>query len=316
MERRGQRVRARRPDLEAAGVIRNAARAGRGPAALLAILLAFGAVPASGAPTPMLIAHRGGAGLWPENTMTAFRNAHQLFTDAGVPGWLELDTQFTKDKVLVVIHDATLDRTTDCSGPVVEKTAAEVAQCDADPGAAFEPVPTLEQVLTEGRTNGWRLMVELKDIPGEPGFGALCPLAKALKNAVTAAGFPSGDLIVESFWPPCLNLLEPWAPSISTLLLTSSSTFNDLSDRATPVPLGFLLAVNAVYATLNGFEYSSPDQDTIDLNGPVVKVAHLLGRKVVVWTVDDPGRMQELAGIGVDGIISNRPDLLISTLAQ
>ena len=297
-------------------MIRKAARAGRGPAALVAILLAFATVPASGAPAPMLIAHRGGAGLWPENTMTAFRNAHQLFVHAGVPGWLELDTQFTKDNVLVVIHDATLDRTTDCSGPVVEKTAAEVAQCDADPGPDFEPVPTLAQVLAKGRAQGWRLMVELKNIPGDPGFKADCPIAPALQQAVATAGFPTSDLIVESFWPLCLNRLELGAPDIPTLLLTSSATVNEVTGLTTPVPLGFLLTMNAAYATLNGFEYSSPDQDTIDLNGPVVTVAHLLGRKVVVWTVDITARMEELAAIGVDGLISDRPDLLISTLAQ
>ncbi|MGH2726601.1 MAG: glycerophosphodiester phosphodiesterase [Actinomycetota bacterium] len=103
------------------------------------------------------------------------------------------------------------------------------------------------------------------------------------------------------------------APEIATLLLTSSSTFNDLAGLVTPVPLGFTLTANAVFATLRGYEYSSPDQDTIDLIGPVVAAVHLLGRRVIVWTVDEAARMQELAGIGVDGLISDRPDLLVST---
>jgi glycerophosphoryl diester phosphodiesterase len=274
-------------------------------------------VTARGASTPLLIAHRGGAGLWPENTMTAFRNADALFSDAGVAGWLELDTQFTSDHVLVVMHDATLDRTTNCSGALVDTPAAVVTQCDADPGPAFDPVPTLAQVLAEGLTAGWRLMVEIKDIPGEPGFDADCnELADALKAAVDSAGFPTQDLIVESFWPLCLDRLEKRAPTIPTLLLTSSSTINDLAGRTTPVPLGFTLTLNTVFATLRGYEYASPDQDTVDLIGPVVQVAHVLGRKVVVWTVDDSTRMGELAGIGVDGIISNRPDLLIATFAS
>ncbi len=297
--------------------MRKAARTSRGPAALVAILLAFAGVPATAAQTPMLIAHRGGAGLWPENTMTAFRNAHQLFTEAGVPGWLELDTQFTRDHVLIVMHDGTLDRTTDCTGPLVEKTAAEVAQCDADPGPGVEPPPTLAQVLAEGKANGWRLVVEIKNIPGEPGFVAGCrALADALIGATNSAGFPTSNLVVESFWPLCLDRLENKAPNIATLLLTSSSTVNELIGRDTPVPLGFPLTINAAFATLRGYEYSSPDQDTIDLIGPVVQVAHVLGRKVIVWTVDDAERMSELAAINVDGIISDRPDLLISTLAQ
>jgi glycerophosphoryl diester phosphodiesterase len=286
-------------------------------AALLTIALALAVVPASGARTPMLIAHRGGAGLWAENTMGAFHNAHELFTNADVPGWLELDVQFTSDDVLVVIHDATLDRTTDCTGPVVEQTAAQVTQCDADPDPLnVDPVPTLAQVLEEGRDSGWRLVVEIKDIPGEPGFDADCnELADALKRAVNAASFPKRNLIVQSFWPLCLDRLERKAPNIATLLLTSSSTINDLAGLASPVPLGFTLTMNAVFATLRGYEYSAPDQNAPDLIAPVVRIAHLLGRKIVVWTVDDPGRMTELASIGVDGIISDRPDLLIATLA-
>lgn len=284
-------------------------------AALVAGALALAPVPALSARPVKLIAHRGGAGLWPENTLTAFRNAHALFTSAGVPGWLEMDVQFTSDHKLVVMHDATLDRTTDCSGPVVEKTVDEVMNCDADPGPGVEGVPTLAQVLEEGRANGWRLVVEIKDIPGEPGFDVDCrELADALRGRVNAAGFPKKRLIVESFWPFCLDRLELKDPAIATLLLTSSSTINELAGLTTPVPLGFLLTANALYATLHGFEYSSPDQDTIDLVHPVVVAAQLLGRKVVVWTVDDPDRMSHLAAIGVDGIISDYPDRLIATL--
>jgi glycerophosphoryl diester phosphodiesterase len=282
---------------------------------LAAAILALASVPAGAADPPLLIAHRGGAGLWPENTMGAFRKAHALFSSAGVPGWIELDTQFTSDMELVVIHDATLDRTTDCTGPVVQQPAAVVTQCDADPDPlVFDPVPTLAQVLAEGLTPGWRLVIEIKNIPGEPGFDADCnELADALRSAVNAAGYPKQNVIVQSFWPLCLDRLERTAPDIATLLLTSSSTFNALAGLVTPVPLGFTLTANVVFATLRGYEYSSPDQDTIDLIGPVVTVAHLLGRKVVVWTVDDVARMQQLAAIGVDGIISDRPDLLVAT---
>ncbi|MEX2556550.1 MAG: glycerophosphodiester phosphodiesterase [Actinomycetota bacterium] len=282
---------------------------------LAAGVLALTSFPAAAADQPMLIAHRGGAGLWPENTMGAFGNAHALFSEAGAPGWIELDTQFTSDEVLVVMHDATLDRTTDCTGPVVQKPAAVVTQCDADPDPlVFDPVPTLDQVLAEGRVAGWRLVVEIKDIPGEPGFDVDCTeLADALGAAVNAAAFPKQNVIVQSFWPLCLDRLERREPTIATLLLTSSSTVNALAGVVTPVPLGFTLTANAVFATLRGYEYSAPDQDTIDLIGPVVTVAHLLGRKVVVWTVDDVARMQQLAAIGVDGIISDRPDLLVAT---
>lgn len=279
-------------------------------------VLALTLFPASAVDTPKLIAHRGGAGLWAENTMGAFRNAQSLFSSEGVPGWIELDVQFTADRVLVVIHDATLHRTTNCTGAVVEKPSSEVTQCDADPNPQiFDPVPTLAQVLAEGRTAGWRLVVEIKDIPGEPGFDPDCnELADALIAEVGAAGFPVQDILVQSFWPLCLDRMEQKQPAIATLLLTSSSTINDLARLAIPVPVGFYLTSNVVFSTLRGYEYSAVDQHSPDLIGPIVDLAHVLGRKVVVWTVDEPARMAELAVIEVDGIISDRPDLLIATL--
>lgn len=285
---------------------------------LVAGMVAVALIPASAASPPMLLAHRGGAGLWPENTMTAFTNADALFDGAGVPGWIELDTQFTSDSVLVVIHDATLDRTTDCTGPVVEQPAEVVTQCDADPDPiAVDTVPTLAEVLSAAVAGGWRLAIEIKDIPGEPGFNAPCTaLADSLIADVSAAGFPPEDLIVQTFWPLCLDRIESKAPAIATLLLTGSDSINAVTGIATPVPLGFLLTVNAAFATLRAYEYSAPDQDTLDLIGPVVTAAHVLGRKVVVWTVNDPARMAQLAAIGVDGIISDRPDFLITAFDQ
>jgi glycerophosphoryl diester phosphodiesterase len=285
--------------------------------ALATSILGMSLFPADSAPAIKLIAHRGGADLWPENTMLAFRNAHAMFSAAGVPGWLELDTQFTSDKVLVVMHDATLDRTTNCSGPIVEKSEFEVTQCDADPGPGIERVPTLARVMTEGRAAGWRLMVEIKDIPGEPGFDADCmELADALKAVQKATGFPKQNLVVQSFWPPCLDNLELKYPKITRLLLTLSTTVNDVTGLPLPVPVGITLTANVAYATLHRYEYSAADQDAPDFIGPVVRTAHLLGRMVVAWTVDDAARMKKFAKMGVDGIISNRPDLLISTLAS
>ena len=283
---------------------------------LAALVLAVGPLPAGAADGPRVIAHRGGAGLWAENTLGAFRNAHALFGRAGVPGWIELDTQSTSDGVLVVIHDATLDRTTDCEGPVVEQPASAVTSCDADPDPlVVDPVPTLAEVLGEGALAGWRLVIEIKDIPGEPGFDVDCAeLADALTAAVASSGFAEQNLIVQSFWPPCLDRLEATAPAIETLLLTSSSTIGDLAGVPTPVPIGFTLTENVLFSTVRGYEHSAPDHQAPDLVGPVVTAAHLLGRSVVVWTVDDADRMRELAAIGVDGIISDRPDVLLETL--
>ena len=105
----------------------------------------------------------------PENTIGAFEQAQRLWGAKGV--WLEMDTQLTADGVPVIMHDATLDRTTDCSGTVISHTLASLANCDArktfPSWPTVERIPTLQQVLTEGRDSNWHLMIELKDIPVE-----------------------------------------------------------------------------------------------------------------------------------------------------
>ncbi|HEY9546194.1 MAG TPA: glycerophosphodiester phosphodiesterase family protein, partial [Solimonas sp.] len=139
--------------------------------------------------TPLISAHRGGAAYAPENTMTAFANAARLGVDE-----LEMDTQLTADGELVVIHDDTLDRTTNCSGSVGAMTLADIEACDAAywfaPGQDVTVpaddrdhplrghgihVPTLRDVLD------WhaalpcqpRLSIEIKNIPGEANFDPL-----------------------------------------------------------------------------------------------------------------------------------------------
>ena len=160
-------------------------------AVALAVLLLMGlpavarSAPTTQSARPTVYAHRGGAGIAPENTMGAFRQAVRLYRNQGV--WLELDAQLTSDGVLVVLHDDSLDRTTNCTGNVIDKPAAEVTACDASrsfPGwEQTEPVPTLEQVLREGRHRRWRLSVELKNIPGEANFD---PAGTAAADALAA----------------------------------------------------------------------------------------------------------------------------------
>ena len=274
-------------------------------------LLALPVLPAtarssSDADGPTIYAHRGGAGIAPENTMGAFHQADRLYGKRGV--WLELDTQLTSDGVLVVLHDDSLDRTTDCTGDVITKTAAEVVTCDASrsfPGwNRAEPVPTLEQVLREGRRRRWRLSVELKNIPGEANFDpAGTAAADALVDLLARVPYPGGRLVVQSFWPPSLDRVEQRAPWLPTALLTTSQL------PGAPAGVGFNLTSNALFATARGYEIASPDYASVDMSAETVAAAQSLGRQVVVWTVDDPADMARIAAMGVDGIITNRPDL-------
>ena len=243
--------------------------------------------------------------------MGAFRLSHQLYGKRGV--WLELDTQLTSDGVLVVMHDDSLDRTTNCTGNVIERTAAEVTACDASGSfegwTRREPVPTLEQVLREGRHRRWRLSIELKNIPGEANFDpAGTAAASALVDVVARTRFPTARLVVQSFWPASLDAVERSAPTLATALLTTSQL------PGAPPGVGFTVGSNALFATARGYEVVSPDEASVDLGTETVDAAQALGRQVVVWTIDDPVRMAQVAAFGVDGIITNRPDLAYGTL--
>lgn len=260
----------------------------------------------AGAATPQVTvyAHRGGAGLAPENTLGAFRQTHAQFGSAGV--WLELDTQLTADGHLVVLHDDTLDRTTNCAGPVIHWTLAELSDCDAGeafPGwSAFEPVPTLRDVLVEGRDAGWRLMIELKDIIGEANFDITGTLvADALVRLVREVGFPLDRLLVQSFWPLAIDRIEATLPGARTVFLTSSSLPG--------LPgIGIPAVVNVVLSALRGYEVTSPASDSIDLSAGVVAVAHLLGRQVVPYTPNTHPEIDRVVAMGVDGVITDHPE--------
>ncbi len=264
-------------------------------------------------PTPVVYAHRGGAEIAPENTVGAFENAHDTWGGQGI--WLELDAQLTSDGHLVVIHDATLDRTTDCSGNVIDHTLAEVTACDAawphddkpdHTWSEVEPVPTLKEVLTEGKTADWRLLVELKNIPGEPNFDPTGFLAaQVLVDLVDETGFPTDSLVVQSFFPTSLDAVQVLNPDIDLALLTTSQL------PGAPEGVGFTLRQNALYATARQYEVSAPQHVSSDMNAETVEFAHTLGRDVVVWTPNDADRIDELVAMGVDGVITDDPGLAL-----
>jgi glycerophosphoryl diester phosphodiesterase len=280
--------------------------------AVMAVLLVV-PTPARAADEVVVYAHRGGAGLAPENTLGAFRQTVERFGDRGV--WLELDTQLTADGHLVVLHDDTVDRTTSCSGEVHVFTLAALAPCDASesfPGwPSFEPIPTLRQVLVEGRTAGWRLMVEIKNIPLEANFDPLgTQVAGALLQLVEETGFPVEDLIVQSFWPTSLDWIEDRRPELRTALLTSSAL------PGLPQGTGIPVIANLAYVALFGNDIAAPDVRTVDLHPAIVELGHALGRDVVTWTPNTRSEIDHALALGVDGIISDRPDLVYAALSR
>ena len=272
-----------------------------GAAALAACVVA-----AAPAPAPAAIqvhAHRGGsyvdgAPAFPENTMPAFRRA----IDDGFV--VELDVKLTRDRVPIVIHDHTFDRTTTCAGPVSALTAAQVAaQCRADvlgspgngsglptapaPGAG-EPVPTLAEALALVRDRGARVNLEIKNQPTDNDFdpAPLPAYAHAVLDAVDAARMPRSRTLVQSFWPANLDVAEQ--RGFETSLLT-------------------LAALNPgapEFARGRGYEWVSP---AWPVDQAFVSRAHALGLQVVPYTLDREADLRAAAAIGVDEVISDDP---------
>ncbi|MEJ1114608.1 glycerophosphodiester phosphodiesterase [Paenarthrobacter sp. CCNWLY172] len=240
---------------------------------------------------PLAFAHRGFSLDGLENSLAAFRAAVDLGTMH-----LETDVHTTSDGVLLVFHDSSLDRVTDSAGKVSELTAAEVALARI---GGLEPVPTFEELVTA--LPGARLNLDVKDWNSVDTMAAAIEkhrihdrvlvtsfsdrrrravLSKLSRRVASSAGSSLTALFV---------LLGPILPTpLARKLLSDVDVFQ------VPVRYGWLPVVTP------GF----------------VRRAHRLGRQVHVWTVNDPVEMERLLDLGVDGIVSDRLDLLKKVLVR
>ena len=242
------------------------------------------------------IAHRGASAAAPPNTLAAFKKAVELGADG-----IEFDVHFSADGVPVVIHDLTVDATTDGSGRVADLTLAQLKQLDAgtrfDPAFTGERIPTLDEVLeaVSGR-RGWGgellLNIELKTTsPGDNG------LERAVITLVEQHSL-SRRVLFSSFNPFSLRRAKRIAPHIPAGLLY---------DQGLSLPLR-----RAWLAFLAPHEARHPHYKMVDAR--YMAWARRRGYRVNTWTVDDPAEMRRLVGLGVNGIITNVPDVLRSVL--
>lgn len=242
-------------------------------------------------------AHRGASGLAPENTMAAFEAAAAHGAHV-----VELDVRRTADGHLVVMHDPSPARTTNVAelfpdraeAPVSDFTLAELRRLDAggwrDPSYAGERIPTFDEAMDLFAQRDLRVLLEVK-APGEyPGIAE--QIVAELRSAY--AGWLSGRMIVQSFDWEFMRALRSLLPRIPVGLLGAPDVAQ-LSAYA-----GFVDHVNPPRSAATA-EY--------------VESVHQWGMAVNVWTVDDPAEMSRLIASGVDGIITNRPDLLHATFA-
>lgn len=236
-----------------------------------------------------VIGHRGAAAYAPENTLVSFRRGLELGADA-----LEFDVRRSKDGVAVVMHDSTLDRTTDRSGPVSACTAAELARVDAgyhcDPaGDRRYPfrgqgigVPTLREVITT--FPGVPLLIEIKEREVQDPVARDLLALNAADRAVVAG--------------------DDW----EALAAFEAPPLNRGASRRDIAGLYFRWRRPAATCRL----YAVPQQ-FYGLPVPTrrfVRSAHALGATVHVWTVDDARAAQALWRRGVNGIVTNRPDVI------
>ncbi len=233
---------------------------------------------------PKIIAHRGASVFAPENTLAAFNHAYKLGADG-----IELDVMLTNDDEIVVIHDDTVDRTTNGSGRVSDFSYRTLRDLDA--GSIFsndfrgEHLPTLVEVYEQF---GGKLLinVELKN------YASLFDQLPQKVVALTKDFKLTDSVLFSSFNPRNLSVVNRLEPAIKLGLLT----FPGKSGSLLRGPLGRLFPYDALHPYFS------------DVNEKMVSKLHAMGRKVNVWTVDDPVELRRLSDLAVDAIICNDPE--------
>jgi glycerophosphoryl diester phosphodiesterase len=243
--------------------------------------------------TPLIFGHRGASAYAPENTLAAFR----LALEQGADG-VELDVTLSADGVPVVIHDDTLDRTTTGKGPVSQLTLTELKTLEAGYSSKFgeqfagQCIPTLAEVF-EACGAQPIINIELKRdrSPGRQ-------LARRVVDLIHANG-RQGRVIISSFQFSSLGRLKVLDPDLPVALLYMLPVFGPRLAKC----LARRLPHEAHHPAANG------------LTAADIAWCHQQGLRVNAWTLDDGPGLRRLAMDGVDGLMSNRPDLAVRVRA-
>jgi glycerophosphoryl diester phosphodiesterase len=233
----------------------------------------------------VVMAHRGASAAAPENTLIAYKQAIEMGAD-----YAELDVRQTKDGAIVLMHDKTIHRTTGVKGYVWDLTLEELRQMEAGSwfGEEFrgEPIPTLEEVirLVKGRM---KLNIEVKISENEPG------IAQKVVDIVRSENF-SEHCMITSFDMETVKTIKRIAPDLKTGLIFEKEYRSDVFE--------------------GNWKVLSSNYELIDAE--FMRLAKNSGKKTYAWTVNDREEILRLIGLGVDGIITNKPDLLKSVLAE
>ncbi len=247
----------------------------------------------------LVFAHRGGGGIYPENTLEAFRYSAEKKVDV-----LELDIHATSDGKLVVLHDSSVDRTTDGSGKVKEMTLAELKKLDAgyqfstDDGQTFPfrgkniTIPTLEEIFdTFPQT---KFNIEPKQ--AEPSIIIpFCRLLREKKKTDKVMVGSFNQTVIDEFRRECPEVATSASPSEVTEFIAYQKS--GLSGSYTAV-----MQALQVPEQIGGVQIVTKD---------FVESAHKLNLQIHVWTINETVDMQRLIDLGVDGIMTDYPDKLL-----
>jgi glycerophosphoryl diester phosphodiesterase len=267
---------------------------------ILAVALALAVIPgAAQAAAPDIHAHRGGTVLngkprYAEESIAAYkRAARNGFV-------LEVDAKLTEDRVPVATHDATLDRTTNCTGEVRTFTLDELAGCRTDvlgsPGSPLRtrPAPrpariaTIARVLRLARRTGAEVNLEIKNVPTDPDFDSTPAFANRVMDVVLASDIPRRQLIVQSFIASNLDVARQRMPRVRTSLLA-------------------IQAINEAYlqaAADRDYDFISPEWP---VSRDYVRRAHGMDLDVAPFTLDARAEVRAARRAGVDAVITDDP---------
>lgn len=253
---------------------------------------------------PLNIAHRGASGVAPENTLVSFHQALELGADV-----LELDIHATKDGEIVVIHDQTVDRTTNGTGMVKDLTLADLKKLDAgycftlDGGKTYPyrgqdiTIPTLKEIFAEFPS--CRINIEIKQLAP--------PIELKVLKLIQQAEMVNKTLVVSQYG----EVIERFRVSAGDIATGASE--NELRD--------FM-----IYLKLKAVPFYKPKADAFQVpewydqyhiaTEAFLEAAHSKNIKVHVWTVNDEDSMRRLLEMGVDGIITDYPSRLSKVLEE
>ncbi len=264
-----------------------------------AVVLFFAAAPPVSKSSPatgnkvLLIAHRGASGAAPENTLTAIRRAFEVGSDA-----VEVDIRYTRDRQIVLMHDPTVDRTTNGSGPVGEFTLDEIRQLDAgawkDPVYRGERVPTLRETLEVARAAGRTLYLDVKD----------SEMGSEIRKVLDSLGLPPRKIWV------AINTEEN-AIDIYRHLAGARIIYWGKVPR--PLPDAFFSGLRALGVTGFDFCWECDDRSQWErYSDAVLKKSKKHGFSFFVWTLNRPAYMKRAIAAGVDGIETDFPKRFVA----